>query len=106
MGHNRRVPYPPRDFPTMLELRAAGVPLFVRCPARSCGHMADVDPNSLRVGDHETTETLAHRFTCTACGRRGGMGVSPDPRAWVRYLHATGQQTRVPWYGANIRDKD
>lgn len=100
MGHNRRVPYPPRDYPTLYELRAAGVPLHVRCPI--CRHSVDVDPNSLRAGDHETTETLAHRFTCTGCGRKGGMAVFADPRAWVRYLRASGQRTRVPWYGANM----
>ncbi|SFF17061.1 hypothetical protein SAMN04487844_1116 [Methylobacterium sp. yr596] len=93
----------PRRPPILLhEVQEAGLTLHVHCPI--CKHKAEIVANALQLPGSLDMNGIGHRMRCTDCGRRGGMDVFPDSAGWVRYLRATGQRDRVPWYGAMMRE--
>jgi hypothetical protein len=86
------------DIPPILlgEVRSLGIMLSFKCTI--CMHSRMIDPKSLTHDDGVTLHDLAHYARCTPCNRRrGGIGISPDMRPWVRHLRATGQFERVPY---------
>ena len=85
------------------ELRAARVGIYVTCSI--CLNNRDLDPAALPDHDDVTLDELVDYARCTRCDRRrGGIGMSPDWRPWVRHLRATGQHHRIPRFAQQIGD--
>lgn len=80
--------------PTLGELRAGSVNVYVRCSA--CLHPKWLKPVELRGGDERTLSELASRLRCGRCGEENRIEVSLIPEQWVRHLRATGQTDRLP----------
>jgi len=85
---------------TLGDQRAGGIPLIVRCP--SCTRSAPLDASAVPLPDAWDMTTVANRMRCEGSGRRGDMSASPPMEEWVRYLRASGQTDRLPWWGAPV----
>src|SRR4051794_24658067 len=85
------------------ELRRAGVAVTVIGPI--CKRAAEMSPHVVRLPDTTDMNTLGHAMRCTGCNRKGGPRATPFPRQWVRYLRATGQRHREPWYAPMMSDE-
>jgi DNA-directed RNA polymerase subunit RPC12/RpoP len=83
------------------EVREAHRALSVRCPR--CKHEVEVEPMALALPDDLDMDQVGHRLRCTACGRRGGHTVYPEPAGWVRWVRAKGWKHREPWFAPMIR---
>lgn len=99
------MPRPPLPPILLSEVREAGLVLMVGCGHPSCFHKAEIPASQIALPGSLDMNEVGHRLRCTACGRRGGNNVYPDPRGWVRHLRATGQRERLPWFAVMMPDE-
>jgi hypothetical protein len=104
MGGNCRDPdgwaLPPALFG---ECKEGCIPISMHCPL--CKRVWTLDIATIEGDDAMPVNALARRYTWE-CGRRGGLGASPEHRKWVQWLRKTGQQARLPYTAAFVRDED
>ena len=84
------------------ECREAGVDISMNCPRCSRTWMLPI--GTVAGDDSMPVAALAAQLTCT-CGRKGGLGASPNHGAWVRWLRKTGQTRRLPYTAAFVPEE-
>ncbi len=90
-----KITYPPNEpMPTLGELRAGEVSVYVRC--LSCFNPKWIKPADIRGDDSRTLADVAVRARCSNCGSAERAEVSVIPEHWVRYLRSIGQHDRLP----------